>query len=528
MSRVLVVGAGIAGLACAHELRRRKRDVLVLEASGRAGGVIGPLEEDGFRFETGPNTVPRSARAFRRLCVELGLDELWLPTSPLARARYLWHAGALVPLPTGPLELARSPLLSRAAKLHLLSEPLRRAPRPGRAQGGKGGAQGGGSGNGAAREEDEPTLAAFLEERLGPEPTRRLAGAFVRGIYAAELERLGARSAFPRLYALVRDHGGLARGALAALLGPRLGRGPRRGPLPGPEVPRGRALSFPRGLATLTDALARSLGPALRTGAGVGALRRTAAGWSAVLEDGEELAGTALVLAVPAPAAARLLAGLDAEQGAPPGVVATLAAVEHAALTLVHLGFEDAELPQRPRGFGYLVPPPEAGAPMDGVDGVERVEPRMGRGSAALGGAPAPAVRAPRALGTIFVSDLFPQRAPAGCSATTSFYRTSDLGTSEHEPVVRLACEDLALACGAERAPRPRVALVHAWRDVIPQYAVGHARRLAAAERELAAALPGLLLAGSYVGGVSVEDRIAHGRAVAQAAAMGRAHEVQV
>src|ERR1051326_8498613 len=38
--RVLIMGAGIAGLACAYELVRRGHDVTVLEASGRAGGHV--------------------------------------------------------------------------------------------------------------------------------------------------------------------------------------------------------------------------------------------------------------------------------------------------------------------------------------------------------------------------------------------------------------------------------------------------------------------------------------------------------
>ena len=37
---VIVMGAGIAGLSCAYELKRRGHDVTVLEASGRAGGHV--------------------------------------------------------------------------------------------------------------------------------------------------------------------------------------------------------------------------------------------------------------------------------------------------------------------------------------------------------------------------------------------------------------------------------------------------------------------------------------------------------
>src|SRR3954453_14545210 len=54
--KVIVMGAGIAGLACAYELRRRGHDVTVLEASGRAGGHVRTLHDpfaDGLYADVG-------------------------------------------------------------------------------------------------------------------------------------------------------------------------------------------------------------------------------------------------------------------------------------------------------------------------------------------------------------------------------------------------------------------------------------------------------------------------------------------
>jgi monoamine oxidase len=53
---LIVMGAGIAGLACAYELKRRGHDVTVLEASGRAGGHVRTLHDpfaDGLYADAG-------------------------------------------------------------------------------------------------------------------------------------------------------------------------------------------------------------------------------------------------------------------------------------------------------------------------------------------------------------------------------------------------------------------------------------------------------------------------------------------
>ena len=54
MNSVLVIGAGIGGLATAARLARAGRQVQVLEKGSRPGGRAGWIEKDGYRFDTGP------------------------------------------------------------------------------------------------------------------------------------------------------------------------------------------------------------------------------------------------------------------------------------------------------------------------------------------------------------------------------------------------------------------------------------------------------------------------------------------
>ncbi len=69
MSRAVVIGAGVAGLAVAGLLARDGHEVLVLEKNRSTGGRAGSLERDGFRFDTGPSwyLMPRVFEHFFRM-----------------------------------------------------------------------------------------------------------------------------------------------------------------------------------------------------------------------------------------------------------------------------------------------------------------------------------------------------------------------------------------------------------------------------------------------------------------------------
>ena len=468
--RVIVAGAGLSGLACAFDLARGGADVRLLEASSDVGGVVGSIERDGFLFERGPFSVQAGSEPFRRLCGDLGIAERILACSQASEDRFLFLRGKLRRLPSSPADLLRSDVLSLRGRMSAASEPVRRwtPPPPGA---------------------PEPSLESFLVERIGAEATRVLAGAFVRGVYAAELSELGAKSAFPKLWKACEEHGGIVRGFAAA------GRGDAPD-LPGPALKRSALISFPEGLRGIVRALEEALAGRIRKDDRVEAVERSGSGWSVRSSSRASEPADHLVLSVAAPVAARLLAPLVAgpSTGFPIG---TLKNIRHAAVTVVHLGLEAKEIPRWPRGFGYLVPPvDEAGAP--------------------------------RALGTIFVSNLFPGRAPEGSVALSSFYRESEVQGLDDRGAAALACEDLARALGESRVPTPRVAEVWRFTDVIPRYGPGHSDAIEELLRRTSQTLPGLHFAGSFVAGVSVGEVIARGRAVAQEILAGSAGDESV
>ena len=75
MSRVVVVGAGIAGLAAAWQLRQAGVDVIVIESEPRPGGVIVTERRDGFVVEGGPDGFLAAEPEIPALAAALGIAD---------------------------------------------------------------------------------------------------------------------------------------------------------------------------------------------------------------------------------------------------------------------------------------------------------------------------------------------------------------------------------------------------------------------------------------------------------------------
>ncbi len=210
-------------------------------------------------------------------------------------------------------------------------------------------------------------------------------------------------------------------------------------------------------------------------------LKRTGQGWSVLTEGlAAALEADAVVLAVPAPVAARLL------EGESPAAAAELGAVEYANMALVTMAFRRRDLLGMPGGSGFLVPP---------VDG---------RTIKA-------ATFSSRKWGWIDAAgpDTFVLRTSIGRHGDEA-----DLAWDDTD-LVRLSREDLTKAAGITAAPV--AARVTRWDGGLPQYPVGHVERVARI-REHAAKLPGLAVCGALYDGVGIPACIAAARKAADEA----------
>jgi oxygen-dependent protoporphyrinogen oxidase len=307
----------------------------------------------------------------------------------------------------------------------------------------------------------EETVAAFVRRRLGAEFLDYAIEPFVAGIYAGDPEKLSVPAAFPRLIALEQKYGSLIRGQI-------IGARERR---KSAEKAKNAAVSFSfrDGMQTLTDALARGLN--IDHGVRVAGLRREADG-TLVAEceraDGRfELRARAVVLAVPAYEAAPIVARLA------PDAAAALGEIAYPPVATVASCYRRADVAHPLDGFGFLAPRRES----------------------------------PPILGCLFSSSMF-----AGRSEDPTVLLTTFIGGARSAPLVQQPEDELAAnVSGALQtylgARRPLWQVATRWQQAIPQYTVGHLRRIAAVERA-EAAVPGLRFCANWRGGVSVADCI--------------------
>jgi len=311
------------------------------------------------------------------------------------------------------------------------------------------------------------SVAEFLGRRLGRESVERMIGPFLTGVYAGDERELGAASVFPALVELERRHRSLALGALWR----RMGR--RRAPdWPGTWSAR-------QGLGPFARRVAERLREPPALGSRVRSIARDAGHWRLEVSGPggpHALRSERLVLATSAPAAAALLAGVCA------AAAEALSGIAYAPIVGVPFGVDPASLRTPARGFGFLVPR-SAGLDL---------------------------------LGCLFMSELFPGRAPEGRALLHCILggtRSPDLVGLPDDDVVKRAVEGLDRTLGLAGEPRPLA--VTRWPLAIPQPDRHHAARLAEVRRRLAAECPGLALAGAYLGGVAVSDALASGVAAA-------------
>ncbi len=350
------------------------------EAAERPGGKIESRWEGGYLTEQAASLVLNFRPEVDRLIQDAGLVPFKAGREQTRQGRrYLVQDGRLRAVPGGLGGLLVSDLWSTGAKLRLLAEAFIPPQAP-----------------------DGESVAAFIRRRLGREVLETAIDPFVAGTLASDPEAADAQCTLPRLTALESRYGSITLGVLVTRL-------LRRGKAQVHET-----FSFAGGMERLTRTLAATPGLCLRTGQEVLEIASVAGGWRVVAATPQgqvERRARRLVLSVPAPQAARLLAPLDRE------AAGLLAGIAYAPLALVHLGIVRAQIRHPLDGTGFLT---ARGQPFN-------------------------------LNGNLWLGSLFPERAPAGHTlpGESPFFVNPEMGP------IRFQERKMAtiIACGARVRP---------------------------------------------------------------------------
>lgn len=449
MAKVVIVGAGISGLATAYRLQQLapSAEVTVLEKCDRPGGTVWTERREGFQVEVGANGFLDTKPSTLALCRDLGLtDRLVVASEAASRNRYLFLDGKLRPLPAGFGAFLRSKLLTWRGKLDLLAERFR--PR-------------------RCNQGDE-SVAAFARRRAGPEAAEVFADALVTGIHAGDPSLLSMRAAFPRLAALEEEYGSVLKG-LARTARQRRAEAAARGES---QQRLGKMWSFRAGLRllieTLQDRLARPVLPSV----GVRRIHqekpdgRTQVRWLVTGEGQDHWVADAVILACPAYQQAAILFDVDRELADRVGSIA------YNRVAVVALGYRQTDVPMPLDGFGYIAP--------------QRTRRDV--------------------LGVQWCSSIFPDRAPPGMvllRAMSGGWHRAEIAGWDDARLLEAVRAELRLALGV--AAPPLFHHIARWQRAIPQYHLGHLERVAWIESR-ATCYPGLFLSGNAYHGVSLND----------------------
>jgi oxygen-dependent protoporphyrinogen oxidase len=441
---VAVIGGGISGLTAAYELMRAGIACTIIDPALQLGGVIRTEHADGCLVEAGPDSFLAQKPWALELITELGLEDQVIGSNDERRRTFILRNGRLVQIPEGvqfmaPTRvwpMARTPMLSIGAKLHMAAELFRRpsAPQPDR------------------------SVAEFVTDHYGSEVNEYLAQPMLAGVYGAEPENLSVNAVLPRFVELETQYGSLSRALMAAMK--------KAPPRTGPAQSLFRTLRG--GMQTLTDALVASIdSDVTRVQGTVGAIRRRDDGWTVQLE-GSSIDADALVLAVPAYEAGRLLEPVDAE------IVAPLQSIPYGSSITAGLVYERPAFDHPLDGFGFLVP---------------RAEKRMLAACTWVGTKFADRVPPNRALLRSFLS---------GAQARSRMQQSPD-------EIGREVNAELKGLMGF--TANPMSSHVTTWDRAMAQYPVGHAE-IVDQIRGRAAGVPGLHLIGNAYEGIGIPDCI--------------------
>jgi oxygen-dependent protoporphyrinogen oxidase len=445
--KVIIVGAGVAGLSTAFLIREKTRkigsnvDIVILEAKSYAGGSTRTDLVDGYTCEWGPNGFLDNEPLTLKLVKMLGMEDRLIHANEASSRRFIYHSGRMREIALNPAKFLKSDIVSLPVKLRMALEYFIPARRNG----------------------DDETVYEFGRRRLGAGFAKYLLDPMVSGIFAGNTKELSLKAVFPKMVEMEKEYGGLFKAMFARQKEARK-KGKNQA---GPAGPGGTLHTFKYGMGELTGTLADNLKTDLRLSTPVKSIVK-GNGKFKVITETDEIEADNLVLACPSYEASRIIKDVDKK------VARYLDEIEFAPVDVVCHGFNSENVGRSVDGFGVLVPRSE------GI----------------------------RSLGTLWSDSIFPGQAPDGYRLFRTILGGAcdpEIVNLGDDTLSDTAKNDLSRLIDVTNEPHFTKVFRHP--RGIAQYTIGHLNRVAATE-QMERDLTGLYFTGVSYRGVSVNGCI--------------------
>jgi len=334
----------------------------------------------------------------------------------------------------------------------------------------------------APRGPEDETVADFIIRRLGKEALERLIDPMCSGIYAGDPYKMSIKSCFARIKDLEQEYGGLIKALLAIKKQKKLQQ-KASGDTKVSVAPGGTLTSFYNGAQTITDALAEKLKDRLHLGVQVHGISREKGAYQ-IYTSKDTVEADIVVLASPAYATSEILKDLDSE------ISKILSDIPYPHVSVVCFGYKKEKVGNPLNGFGFLVP---------------HIEGR-------------------KILGCLWDTSIFPNRASEGYALLRTMVggaKSPEMAMLEDEKIISMVFDELKPILSFKS--EPDLIRIYRWEKAIPQYLLGHSKRLGSIEERLRSH-PGLYLTGNAYKGIGINDCVESGYRLADeiAAVLGK------
>ncbi len=321
--KVIVLGAGISGLATAYWLKKDGFDVKILEAKSEPGGAMETIQKNGYTIDFGPNSGLETTPLISQLAEQVRIKDQMIYANDEANKRYILKNGELHALPTSPPAFIKTKLFSSGAKFRVMGEPFVGKSEDGYYQ----------------------SIAEFVERRLGKQFLDYAIDPFVSGVFAGDPTKLSVKSAFPKLYRLEEVYGGLVKGMIKGAK--------ERKQRNEDSKQSAKMFSFRNGMQSFPKAIAKNFEDSIEYNCKIQFINKSANGYEityTVNEETKSVTTDILLSTIPVHKAKNFFSKFDDEFSK------HAEDIFYPPVLVLYLGYKKEQIKRALDGFGFLIP----------------------------------------------------------------------------------------------------------------------------------------------------------------------------